>query len=238
MAKQKTGSKSLFSKNIGKSSGKRVTKYPEKTSINLVRYETEKSNTMDLLVMLLIVVLLAAFGKFFVYDEFDKLSRAQHQYGAVQDQLTELRQANARYDDVKKAYDSVTEWYLTDEEKKIIDKTEVIAMLEQDLMPYVELMRVQVTGTTVAVETGETTLPVVSKFLLILQEDPRNLTATVTTTAAASQIDGEERVKASVIIQFIGKRAEAEAADKPSKEELAKQLLGDDYDASVLGGAS
>ena len=204
MAKNKEGGISIFKKGIGGGGPKRTLKYPDKKSINLVRYDTEKSNTKDILVIILIVVGLVAFAKFAVLDQYDKLREAQRQYGIVQDELMQLRTANANYAEVKAKYDEVTDWYMTSEEKAIVDKEEVLAMLEEDLMPYVELTRVQVSGNVVTVSTGITDLSTVSTFLLKLQRDPRNATATVTTTSAASSSEGEERVTASVIINFIG----------------------------------
>lgn len=226
MAKNKEGRASFFTKSIG-GGAKKAIKYPDKKTINLVRYETEKSNLKDILVIMLIVVGLIAFAKFGILDQYDKLREAQRQYGIVQDQLTQLRQANARYDEVKAQYDEVTDWYMTTDEKAIVDKEEVIAMLEQDLMPYVELTRVQVSGNTITVSTGITDLATVSTFLLKLQNDPRNATATVTTTSAASSTEGEERVTASVIISFIGDQP-VQAEPEISKEELRKKLLGED----------
>ena len=225
MAKKEGGS-SFLSMSIG-SKPKRVTKYPDKTTINLVRYETEKNNLKDILVILLIVVGLAAFGKFAVYDQLTALNEAQRQYGIVQEQLTALRQANANFDEIKAKYDEVTDWYMTADEKAIIDKIAVLEMLEEDLMPYVEILRVQVSGTTVTVATGETDLATVSTFLLKLQRDERNSTATVTTTSAASSVDGEERVTAAVIINFIGERpaeAQDDSAQQANREALEAML--------------
>ena len=139
----------------------------------------------------------------------------------------QLRQANSNYDEVKAKYDEVTDWYLTTGEKSIIDKEEVFAMLEQDLMPYVELMRVQVSGNILTVSTGITDLSTVSTFLLKLQRDPRNATATVTTTSAATSSDGEERVTASVIITFIGGDYEPESSGTPQEGAQEQQPGGD-----------
>ena len=108
MADKKEGA-SLFSMNLGGKS-KRITKFPDKTTINLVRFETEKSHTMDFLVVLLLLLCLVAFAKFFVYDQFTALQNAQRQYSTVQDQLFSLRQNNSVYNDVKAEYDRVTEW--------------------------------------------------------------------------------------------------------------------------------
>ena len=225
----------LMKTNLG---GKTI-KYPEKTQINLVRFETEKSHSKDILIILLILLCLIAFAKYGVYDEFLKLQAAQKEYSVVQGQLIDLRQANSNYEDVKKEYDRVTEWYMTEEEKSVIDKLDVLKMLEEDLMPYVEVMNLSVAGTMITAQTGYTNLETVAEFLLKLQSDSRNRTATVTTTAAAGQKDKKENVVATVMIDFIGgtenttgKPSEAEK-EEPKDEEISEKAT----ESSVAGSS-
>ncbi|MDO5702254.1 MAG: hypothetical protein Q4G47_02745 [Lachnospiraceae bacterium] len=205
----------------GKPGGKkRITKFPDKTVINLVRFNTEKSYTTDILVILLIVVCLVAFMKFAVFDQMNALQAAQHQYSVVQSRLLELRQSNSVFDTVKTLYDKVTEWYMTDEEKAVIDKMDVLTMLEEDLMPFVELKSIAVSGSTVTVQTGQTTLEVVSEFLVKLQSDRRNRTATVTVNSVAGNDDNRNYVTSTVIIEFIGgSAAEEETAESTGTQE-------------------
>ena len=202
MADKKEGA-SLFSMNLGGKS-KRITKFPEKTTINLVRFETEKSHTMDFLVIVLLLLCLVAFAKFFVFDQFTALQEAQRQYSVVQEQLSSLRRSNSVYNEVKAEYDKVTEWYMTEAEKSIIDKRDVLKMLEDDLMPYVEVRSISIAGSTVSVQTGITSLEAVSEYLIRLQNDPRNRTATVTTNSAAGNSGEKEVVTSAIIIDFVG----------------------------------
>ena len=199
--------------------GEKKVKYPVKKQINLLRFETEKSHSKDILSIILIVLCLVAFAKFGVYDQFMKLQAAQREYGIAQDQLIELRQGNATYEDIKKEYDKVTEWYMTEEEKATIDKMDVLKMLEDDLMPYVSVVNVSVAGTTVTVQTGETTLETVAEFLLRLQNDKRNRTATVTTTSTA----GSGTVVATIIIDFAGGKEEVQE-EKKTEEDINEEV--------------
>ena len=140
----------------------------------------------------------------------------------VQDQLISLQQYNARYDEVKAQYADVTEWYMSDEEKLIPDKMDIIEMLEEDLMPFVKIRQVQVSGHLVTVQTGEATLETVAKFLQKLQTDKRNSSATVTTTSATNASKTKkETVTASVIIYYTGGIApENTALDEDARAKL------------------
>lgn len=203
MAKKKEG-ESLLSTGIGGGS-KRAPKYPDKTTINLVRFQTEKSASKDILIILLIAVVLIAFGKFAVFDQLNRIQEAQRIHAIKQEELQTLKQQNASFEQVKEEYDRVTEWYMTEAEKAIIDKMDVLAMLEDDLKPYVEVKSISVNGTTISIQAGQTTMETVSEFLLRLQMDPRNRTATVTTTSAAgSSQSGTAMVTSTIIIDFIG----------------------------------
>ncbi len=196
---------SIFTKeiSIGKKSSK--VKYPEKTYINLVQVENKSSNRGAFGWFLLFLIALAIFTKFAVYDQLDKISRAERSYNLMLGQVNEIKKSNSEYDAVKAEYDEVTDWYMTEEEKAEVDKNNVFKMLEDDMMPYVGIKSVQIAGNTIAVQTDVTTLQTVSKFLSKLQNDSRNGFVTVTTASASN---GKEETKndviASVIITYGG----------------------------------
>ena len=199
--------KSIFSKeiSIGKKGGKN--KYPEKTYINLVQDENKGKNTKALIYFGIYLIALAIFVKFAVLDQLSKVNVAEAQYNRLLNQVTEMKQKNTEYASVKAQYDEVTDWYMTEEEKLEVDKTNVFKMLEDDMMPYVGISSVQVSGKTIVVQTNVTDLQTVSAFLSKLQTDPRNGYVTVTTAAAKKQ--GKEEpskndVTATVVITYGG----------------------------------
>ena len=198
--------KSIFSKeiSIGKKGGKN--KYPEKTYINLVQDENKGKNTRSFIFFGIYLIFLALFVKFAVLDQLDKVNAAERQYNQVLSQVTEIKQKNSEYAAVKAQYDEVTDWYMSEEEKLEVDKTNVFRMLEDDIMPYVGLSSVQISGKTIVVQTNVTNLQTVSAFLSKLQNDPRNGYVSVT-TAAAKNKDKEvskNDVTATVVITYGG----------------------------------
>ncbi len=196
---------SIFSKELsfGKKKGGK-TKYPEKTYINLIQDETDKNNRRAIIYFLVFLVFLGFFVKFAVLDQLDKISRAEGQYRQVEAQVNAVRQMNSEYDEVKKQYDEVTDWYMTEQEKAEVDKSNVFNMLENDIMPYVGIQSVQIAGNTIAVNTNVTNLQTVSMFLSALQNDSRNSFVTVTTASANNDETSSNAVTANVIITYGG----------------------------------
>lgn len=191
--------KSIFSKEI---SLKPVqARYPEKTYINLVIDEQKAKDQKAIIWFAVFLAVLAGFVKVGIYDRLDELNAAEAQYNQMAAQLTKLQEANSSYDSVKEQYDEVTDWYMTDEEKMEADKGSVFDMLDADMMPYVKLENVSISGSTITVQTGVTDLSTVSTFLKALQNDSRNGYVTVTTAAASGDETGN-LVTASVVITW------------------------------------
>lgn len=189
---------------IGRKKGGKI-KYPDKNYINLIQDETRGNNRRAILWFLLFLVVLAVFVKFAVIDQLDKVARAEREYNVALAQVNAMRQSNSEYDDVKREYDEVTDWYMTDEEKAEVDKTNVFRMLEEDMGRYVGIKSVQIAGSTVVVQTDITDLQTVSQFLSALQNDARNGFVTVTTASASNgKEESNNKVTASVIITYGG----------------------------------
>lgn len=127
---------------------------------------------------------------------FIETIRAGEQSGTLEDSFATMQ----KYYE-KEQYDEVTDWYMTDEEKMEADKGSVFDMLDADMMPYVKLENVSISGSTITVQTGVTDLSTVSTFLKALQNDSRNGYVTVTTAAASGDETGN-LVTASVVITW------------------------------------
>lgn len=191
--------KSIFSKEISLKPVK--ARYPEKTYINLVIDEQKAKDQKAIIWFAVFLAVLAGFVKVGIYDRLDELNAAEAQYNQMAAQLTKLQEANSSYDSVKEQYDEVTDWYMTDEEKMEADKGSVFDMLDADMMPYVKLENVSISGSTITVQTGVTDLSTVSTFLKALQNDSRNGYVTVMTAAASGDETGN-LVTASVVITW------------------------------------
>ncbi len=176
--------------------------YPTKTRVNLVRDEQKKHNRNAIIGFVVFMLCLGLFVRFFVVERLNQVNVMEQQYQAMAAQVEAMRQANQEYDEVKAQYDAVTDWYMSDEEKMEVDKNDVFAMIDQDIMSYVEVQSVSISGRTVTVQTGNTTLANVSHFVNILKRDSRNGYVTVTTANATNQEANNNYVTASVVITY------------------------------------
>ena len=197
--KKKNEKKPLFSKK------KKTVKYPTRYYINLYKDETKGKSKYSFIALGVFIVFLALFAKFGIYDQVEKVNAASRAYNKAMDELLAVQQSNKEYEEVKKMYDEVTDWYMSEEEQKEVDKINVFRMLEDDMMPYVGIKSVQISGNKVAVQTGVTTLDVVSKFVEILQNDERNGFVTVTTANASNGKDQVTNdITANIQIVYVG----------------------------------
>jgi hypothetical protein len=198
--------KGIFSKELsfGKKGSK--TKYPEKNYINLIQKEKKGNNGLAIGLFVLFIIVLAVFTRVAVVGQLEKVAIAERQYNSMLSQLNAMKEKNKEYDEVKSKYDTVTDWYMTEAEKTEVDKTNVFRMLEEDLMPYVGLSNVQVSGKTITIQTNVTNLQTVSQFLNKLQSDKRNGYVTVTTASADKTVKDAKKndVIASIVITYGG----------------------------------
>lgn len=209
MAEEKSkGGKGILGRPI---SFKMPERYPAKTVVNLVSHEKEIENRNFIIFLIVFVLCFLAFVYFGVFGRVRKLNEAQESYASLQLQLESLRKADADYAKVRKQYDEVTGWYLTDDEKAEVDKTGVFNMLEDDLFSFVSVTSVTMEGNAITVETGVTDLTTVSQFLKVLQSDTRNLYVTVATTNAPSARDNANAVIAEIHITYGGGSKERES---------------------------
>lgn len=194
---------------------KRKVKYPTKYHINMARREKKSSvNKSKLFLAVAVIVGIGAFVKFGFVDQLNKIHAAEAKYNEMQSQIAEVKEANKEYDEVKAKYDEVTDWYMTESEQTVIDKSNVFEMLDDDLVPYVGIKSVQIKGNQIVVQTDKTTLDVVSDFLHKLQLDKRNSFVSVTTANASNEKDViTNDVIATINITYSGGAATEETTE-------------------------
>ena len=91
-------------KQIGKK-GKGKAGYPNKQYINILDgMKSDENRTLEILIFIIFLIALAAFTKFGVIDKIAQMSAAEAAYNDMQRQITELKEQNADYEEVKKDY--------------------------------------------------------------------------------------------------------------------------------------
>lgn len=176
--------------------GKKLKGAPTKRTMNLYFKpdRTTKPATIALYVLFVLVVLLGL-SKVLVYDLWAKVDGARTSLAAVEGRLDAVMADLADYDEVKEEYQRYS---ATDEERELIDRMEVLALLDDAIGSTGELNSVAVSGETVQVQFKRVTLAQTAEIVRRLEESPI-VASTAVNTAATTEEDGDQ-VSASILI--------------------------------------
>ena len=163
--------KNLSLKNLkGSLKGSKGSQYPSKTSINLVVTDDSTQFTPRTAVMLVLVLLFAAvFCKFAVIDVMGAASQAESRVSAAQAQLSTLQAANADYNEVQAEYDKIGVSGLSEDERALADRGDVIELIENTAAQLGSLQAVRVSGNTMELQFSDRTLHDVSRLMQVLE---------------------------------------------------------------------
>lgn len=175
--------KSALSKDISLG----VDSYPKKRTMNFVVDKEAKTNKIAVICFGIFLVALVLFTKFGVIDTLFKTSALESNYNSSNNTLNTLREELSDYSEIEEKYNELVGSFLTDDEKSCLNRTDIIRMLDQDVLPYVDITNYSITGNTISIYTGVTDLNTVSKVVSTLQDDDRTEYVTVNRTLADSE---------------------------------------------------
>lgn len=207
--------KEMGSKLLKGSSGAKGAQYPTKTTINLVVAEKGTEFTPRTAVMLALVLVLAVlFGKFGVVDVMGAASQAESRVSAAQSQLATLQASNADYDEVQAEYDKIGVNGLSDDERLLADRGQVLDLIEDTASELGQLQAVRVSGNTVEMQFSDRTLNDVSRIMQVLED--RDIVANVGVSMAKT--DGDADVVSVVTVTLQPAASVSSQADSAAEE--------------------
>ena len=154
---------------------KKAVKYPAKRSVNLAKREPRTRSAATLAVgLVLIAALSLAVAKFAVLDQLARQHAAEQSYQTVHVQYEQMRQALADYPAVEQEYRTYSRSWMTAENGRFVtvDRMDVLARLEQQLMPYGTVRSFVVQEDTVVVSMSGMSLAEISAMFEKLQQQP------------------------------------------------------------------
>lgn len=172
--------------------------YPFKRSFNFIKDTEAKQNKISLIAFGIFLVALLAFTKFGVIDTLSKTSALEANYNSVKSTNDTLNEQLSNYDEVSEKYNEMVGDFLTETEANSLNRDVIIKMLDEDILPYVDITNFQISGNQVSVYTGVTSLDTVSNVLNILQNDSRTSYVSISRTLADSS--NSEQVTADIEI--------------------------------------
>lgn len=183
---------------------KRKAAYPAKRSMNLYYKpdRTTKPATIALYVLFVLVCLLGL-GKFLVYDVWMETVEAQRTLAAAEEQLNGVMLELTDYSEVWERY---SRYSATEEERALIDRMEVLALLDEAVGATAAMDAVSIGGSTVQLQFSGVTLAQTARIVSALEASPI-VAYTMVNTASTTQSEGAPAddsapVQASVLIQL------------------------------------
>lgn len=176
---------------------KRKAVYPTKTSMNLFYKpdRTTKPSTIALYV-LFVLVLLLGLSKWLVYDLWMEKQAAERGLASAQNELNLTLAQLADYSEVQERY---FRYAATDEERAIVDRMEVLAMLE-GAVGSAQTNSVSINGERVQLQISDVTLAQTAMIVDRLESSPL-VAGTQVNTASTTGNDGD-LVQANIVIQL------------------------------------
>lgn len=177
---------------------KRKASYPEKRTMNLFYKpdRTTKPATVALYVLFVLVVLLGL-SKILVYDLWQEAQAAEAELASVEQQRDSILASLTDYDQVLERY---RRYAATEEEEALIDRMEILDLLDSAIGSAADVQSISISGTTVQVQFSGVTLAETAEIVRALEASPL-VAGTQVNTAATTQ-DASADIQASVLIQL------------------------------------
>ncbi|MGO5291351.1 hypothetical protein ACTQ1N_04095 [Porcincola sp. LCP21S3_C12] len=136
---QKT--RNILNRQIGKS------RYPVKTSINLMVVEKHTGrNIRSLLIFAAFMLALAFFTRYMVIDKIMDINSRESRYNQQEELLEKLKQSNEVYDQVRAEYSHYDNSYLSDDERSLQDRMDILRIIEDELLDRDALQNISISG--------------------------------------------------------------------------------------------
>ncbi len=174
--------------------------YPSKKTMNFISDKQSKTNKLSIVIFVFFMILLLIFTKFFVIDTVSKTNDLISAYNANKSELNSLNEKLSDYEQVEEKYNELVGVFLNDDEKNCLNRTDIIKLLDDDVLPYVEITNFTISSNSVNVYTGVCSLNTISNVLSILQNDDRTHYVTINRTVADSE--DNSLVSAEILITF------------------------------------
>ena len=175
-----------------------------KQSMNLAVFEKKQVNPVRILVTVLVLVLVfVVVGKFGIVDRYEKVDQARSAMQDQQDLYNALLIANAEYNDVLLEFNKYSFGAMTDEERAVADRGEVLDLIEGYLVSAAQIENVSLTANELNVEMSGINLEKASSLMKNLMTDElvKNVTVSNANTKEDESNSGESVVNNSGVAQ-------------------------------------
>ncbi|MGI6089895.1 MAG: hypothetical protein ACOYEL_00650 [Saccharofermentanales bacterium] len=204
-------------------------KLPSKKSMNLYQVEiTDNSWQRVIPYAILIIVIVAAFTKLGVFQRISQLNKLSEQVSKAQSQLGEFNKSIEDYDDVKTDYIRYTDYYMLEEEGKLVDRIRIIDLIGNNVYNIGDIKSYAIAGNTVSLEIIVDTLDDVRVIGKQLEAVDWVGNITVNTATKTISATGWDKVVASIVFDVVYQDESKVPVGVSSTEETVGEEEADD----------
>ncbi len=173
--------------------------YPSKVTLNLAMKEKSPFSPVKLVPLLVVLIALAGlFGKFAVADRLAAVDHAEAELSALRQRQEALEEATAGYDELTRQYAQYSTGWMTEDEQAAVPRTEMLDLVETELMPGGQVRRISASGNILSVELGGVTLESTARFVQNLYQRS-DVTNVAVYTASTKEESGNQAAVALII---------------------------------------
>ncbi len=179
---------------------------PTKRSVNLAKRPPRTRSALTLVLgVVLIAALSLAVAKFAVLDQLARQRAAEQQYQSVHAQYAEMQSALENYDAVEQEYRTYSRSWMIEENGSFVDvdRMDVLALVEQELMARGEVRSLVAQQNTLVVNMAGMSLAEVSAMLESVQRQPIVAGASLNLASTADE-DGLLEFSVTIVLQSAG----------------------------------
>ncbi|MBE7002815.1 MAG: hypothetical protein E7425_00840 [Ruminococcaceae bacterium] len=200
---------------VKKGKKKNVGRVPTKRTINLATVNEKKFNWVAAIPTVLIVIAAAAaFAKFGVIDQFDKVRAVRSEADAMQSNIDMLNLEMANYGKLNELYAHYTYSDMKAEEMERVDRVEAMELIRRGMMKSVEVGDWSIKGNVLTVSVKSQTLKNINEMSQKLMREEMVDFCTVSDAKMQNGIAGtefaqEDEVVQATVIVYLNKVEEA-----------------------------
>ena len=170
---------------------------------NLAQKEKSQFRPQLMIPLLLAVLaLVGLFAKFAVYDRYQKLNDAQGRLSQLKSEEAALLSSMADYDDVQQEYNKYSVGWMTDDEKALVFKSDMLKLMEEELAPGGRITEIASSGNVLTCKIAGITLDETSSIVNKLYERGDVL------NVAVSSAQSEETPYVTTVVDEAGEEVE------------------------------
>ena len=145
--------------------------YPSKKTINLCIKEKPAIDPLKALpLILLVLIAVAAFGKFAVLDRLNAMTAAQARVNEAARNFNMLAEEYKSYEGVEEEYEHYSVGWMAEDEKNLVERTKMLDLINDEVLPSAKVTNIGFTGNTISVQLKNTNLSDVSALVELLNK--------------------------------------------------------------------